>query len=662
MLHITLNDIRLQNPDGYTASCMAKIGQIVVLMNGWTVFTSCVLVKSLFIRDIDIYLERQKGKMNVSSLKARNAPEDAKVWSESETEEDSDSQQLTDSNGVRIRWSTNQRSSSEILETNQSQTFEDEEVQEVDLRNIRKDRKLLGTLYTKGKDLAKNLKCGSNESNIADESKQKVAKTRGKMLGSLLTKGRGVAFLVKQKWIRRRNPTSVTEGAAQEGPFADHMVQFYDVIDPSSIENAWREDDSKYVFTSRDGHTQVLSVEGAEYSTGKSKDKLLLGEIYRKGKGVAAGLAKNLMKPRGDSHASAEDELFDDDVPAGDAANSKPERRLLDGLLRKGRVVSQAVADRVKQKLGKRGHVRHWSFDSASTQDDGADSSSDPDGDFPAADGTHGGEYAARLEDLEAEWCSGSGGAHREGGGGAGEPKDRNLLGGLYLKGKGVAQLAKSLAGRGKAASEEPPGDASGHGGCAHSRDSSLHSDTEARKEPARPGLARTDPGRRSSKAEDRDGGDGAEARGGQEPSPPRQLLGGLLRKGKAVFARRAPAAMEGIEVGLVEFFDGVLHPDVQLGVVGSAQVDQPRAHPVPASRLDGRGFLGVEVGALLIARRALAFEIRRRASVLQRVVGIVRRGGYAASLVERQVDVIDKLLEVDVFLFVAHRWGRRII
>ena len=47
MVHITLNDIILQNPEGFSASYMAKIGQIVVLVNGWTMFASCWLVESI---------------------------------------------------------------------------------------------------------------------------------------------------------------------------------------------------------------------------------------------------------------------------------------------------------------------------------------------------------------------------------------------------------------------------------------------------------------------------------------------------------------------------------------------------------------------------------------------------------------------------------------
>ena len=96
MILMRINNITLQNPEGYSRSRMATIGQVDVLFNGWTFASKCVLVKSLFIENVDVYLERQRGKLNITAVKSRDLNDaDAKNFLsllDSESDSDSDTQ------------------------------------------------------------------------------------------------------------------------------------------------------------------------------------------------------------------------------------------------------------------------------------------------------------------------------------------------------------------------------------------------------------------------------------------------------------------------------------------------------------------------------------------------------------------------------------------
>ena len=161
------------------------------------------------------------------------------------------------------------------------------------------------------------------------------------------------------------------------------------------------------------------------------------------------------------------------------------------------------------------------------------------------SDALKNGACSVSLKDMEAEWCNEDAvvppvDSIRLYDIGQSLPKERTLLNGLYKKGRGVAELAKNLANRRKSGNDPmSPKDTSVHSkdSSLHSKDSSLHSDSDTFREQG--GTSMCVPS--FENAVSATGSQASDTTGSQGVSPPRKLLGGLLRKGKGVadFAKK---------------------------------------------------------------------------------------------------------------------------
>eukprot|EP00292_Cryptomonas_paramecium_P009485 CAMPEP_0113692924 /NCGR_PEP_ID=MMETSP0038_2-20120614/19372_1 /TAXON_ID=2898 /ORGANISM="Cryptomonas paramecium" /LENGTH=256 /DNA_ID=CAMNT_0000614925 /DNA_START=240 /DNA_END=1006 /DNA_ORIENTATION=- /assembly_acc=CAM_ASM_000170 len=231
MVFVTLENVEIQNPRGFSQNSMVRIGRVDMLLNGWTIPTSCVSVNSIFVRDIDIFFELRNGKLNLSAFKNKGDQPGAEpgilMFSDSDSDPELDFHQHNIAE-VSVLEST--------LDQRPNETA-DVKTADVNEATNGKEQKTLGNMLCRGKRVASNLRKKMTRTMSMDSEELEASASDVFMrcsssasgpaiLGQLYRKSTNVAQKVKSKlrprqaaisYLMRRRARKQRRGTPKEG-------------------------------------------------------------------------------------------------------------------------------------------------------------------------------------------------------------------------------------------------------------------------------------------------------------------------------------------------------------------------------------------------------------------------------------------------------------